>query len=57
MSKESSGFSLMTMLFLIFLVLKLTNEIHWSWWWITAPLWITAVVWLIFIIIFIGLMK
>lgn len=28
-----------TILFLVFLVLKLTGTIHWSWWWITAPLW------------------
>ena len=27
-------------LFLLFLVLKLTNVIAWSWWWVTAPLWI-----------------
>lgn len=27
------------LLFLVFLVLKLTNVIGWSWWWITAPLW------------------
>lgn len=27
-------------LFLIFLVLKLTAVISWSWWWVTAPLWI-----------------
>lgn len=26
-------------LFLVFLVLKLTGAIHWSWWWVTAPLW------------------
>jgi len=26
-------------LFLIFLVLKLTDTISWSWWWVTAPLW------------------
>ena len=29
-------------LFITFLVLKLTNVINWSWWWITAPLWIPA---------------
>jgi hypothetical protein len=29
-------------LFLVFLVLKLTSVISWSWWWITAPLWGTA---------------
>lgn len=27
------------LLFLIFLVLKLTNVIDWSWWWVTAPIW------------------
>lgn len=25
--------------FFIFLVLKLTGYLHWSWWWVTAPLW------------------
>lgn len=29
----------MTTLFVVFLVLKLTNVVAWSWWWITAPLW------------------
>ena len=28
------------LLFLVFLVLKLTEVITWSWWWVTAPLWI-----------------
>jgi len=27
------------MLFIAFLVLKLTGVIGWSWWWVTAPLW------------------
>lgn len=26
-------------LFLVFLTLKLTGVIAWSWWWVTAPLW------------------
>lgn len=30
---------LLTGMFLIFLTLKLTNYITWSWWWVTAPLW------------------
>lgn len=29
-----------TLLFITFLVLKLTNVITWSWWWVTAPIWI-----------------
>jgi hypothetical protein len=31
-------------LFLIFMILKLTEHIDWSWWWITAPLWGMCVV-------------
>lgn len=30
----------MFLLFLLFLGLKLTGYIDWSWWWITAPLWV-----------------
>lgn len=36
------GTSVATVLFLIFLVLKLTDVIDWSWWWVTSPLWIPA---------------
>jgi hypothetical protein len=28
-----------SLLFVVFLVLKLTGVIGWSWWWVTAPLW------------------
>ena len=35
----STGVSLTGLLFLAFLVLKLTKVITWSWWWVTAPLW------------------
>ncbi|QBP28968.1 hypothetical protein SEA_JORDENNIS_68 [Mycobacterium phage Jordennis] len=31
-------------LFLVFLVLKLTDYVDWSWWWISAPLWAPAAV-------------
>lgn len=31
-------------LFLIFMVLKLTNVIDWSWWWVSSPMWITFVI-------------
>jgi hypothetical protein len=41
---SSSGLGLGTILFLIFMVLKLTNYIDWSWWWVTAPLWIPIII-------------
>ena len=37
-----SGVSFSTLLFVVFLILKLTHTIDWSWWWVTSPLWITA---------------
>lgn len=40
---SSGGIGLGGALFLVFLVLKLTDTIDWSWWWVTAPLWIPAV--------------
>jgi hypothetical protein len=39
-NSSSNGIGLGTILFLIFLTLKLTNTIDWSWWWIFSPLWI-----------------
>ncbi|WP_280350418.1 hypothetical protein [Nocardia abscessus] len=36
--------SLEWVLFFVFLTLKLTGVIDWSWWWVTAPLWIPIVV-------------
>ena len=50
--KGGLGFG--TILFLIFLVLKLCNVIGWSWWWVTSPLWISAILYvlaLIFLVI------
>ena len=32
--------SILTILFVVFLVLKLTGNIDWSWWWVTSPLWV-----------------
>ena len=40
---SSGGVGICTVLFLIFLVLKLCGVIAWSWWWVTAPLWIPFV--------------
>lgn len=37
--KVTTGIDLTGVLFIVFLILKLTNVIDWSWWWVTAPLW------------------
>jgi hypothetical protein len=45
---KSKGMGIGTILFLIFMTLKLTGDIDWSWWWVTAPLWIPLVGFLAF---------
>jgi len=39
-NNTSNGIGFGTVLFLVFLVLKLTDNIDWSWWWVASPLWI-----------------
>lgn len=47
-----NGIGLLTVLFLIFMVLKLTGHIDWSWWYVTLPLWggVAAVVVIVFFV-------
>lgn len=33
------GITAMQLLGIVFVTLKLTNYITWSWWWVTAPFW------------------
>ena len=40
MTNKNTGISASFVLFIVFLVLKLTDVIDWSWWWVTLPLWI-----------------
>jgi hypothetical protein len=59
-SNSGTGLSLSTVLFIVFLVLKLTNSIDWSWWWVTSPLWIPlalglAIVGFVFLVIIVAL--
>jgi len=51
-STTGSGLSLSTVVFVVFLVLKLTNNIDWSWWWVTSPLWIPLSLLLVFLIVY-----
>ena len=57
MAKNNSGtgLSLPGVLFIIFLILKLTGNIDWSWWWVTSPLWIPVCLFLGVFLICIGI--
>ena len=46
---SNRGLSFSSVLFLVFLVLKLTNVIDWSWWWVTAPLWVPIIIFFVFV--------
>jgi fatty acid desaturase len=39
-SSSSSGIGFAGLLAILFIALKLTHYITWSWWWVLAPLWI-----------------
>lgn len=43
---------ILELLLVVFIVLKLTGIIIWSWWWVLSPLWIPLVIALIVTIIF-----
>jgi len=41
---RSGGIGFLGLLAIVFITLKLTNYIAWSWWWVLAPLWFPAAV-------------
>jgi cell division protein FtsW (lipid II flippase) len=49
--------ALSVVLFIVFLVLRLTETIMWSYWWVTSPLWIYGVLFVIAAIVFVALSK
>lgn len=53
--QKSGGMGLISVLTLIFLVMKLTGLINWSWAWVLSPVWISVGLFVIaFAIILIG---
>ena len=54
-STASSGISFTGLLAILFIALKLTGVITWSWLWVLAPIWITFVI-VVFILIIAGML-
>ena len=56
---RNSGIGFISVLTLMFVVLKLTNNISWSWIWVLSPIWISLIlIALVFgIILVIGRLK
>ena len=56
-SSSSGGIGFVGLLTIVFITLKLTNYIDWSWWWVLSPIWITAAVVLAVMFMFLLLIK
>jgi hypothetical protein len=41
-SSSSGGIGFTGLLTIVFIVLKLTHYVDWSWWWVLSPIWIGA---------------
>lgn len=57
---KSGGIGFCGLLTIVFITLKLTGYIAWSWWWVFAPLWIgfaTAMGLIILLAIFVAAFK
>jgi len=48
-SSSSSGIGVIELLGVLFVGLKLTGYIDWSWWLVTLPFWGGAVLWLLIV--------
>jgi hypothetical protein len=42
--KNTNGYGFMSLLAVLFIGLKISGVITWSWWWVLAPLWVPAVI-------------
>jgi len=53
-SSSSSGIGFTGLLTVLFIGLKLTGHIDWSWWWVLSPIWIglsfTVLILIVFVI-------
>jgi hypothetical protein len=50
-SSQSNGIGFGSVLALIFITLKLTKTIDWSWWWVLAPFWLPIALFLIIFLV------
>lgn len=41
-SSASGGIGFVGLLTIVFITLKLTDVVDWSWWWILSPIWISV---------------
>ena len=42
-SRNGGGIGFTGLLTIVFIILKLTDVIDWSWWWVLSPIWISLI--------------
>lgn len=52
--RNSGGIGFAGLLTIVFIVLKLTGVITWSWWWVLSPIWISAIIAIVVFVIALG---
>lgn len=55
--KSSGGISFCGVLTVLFIALKLTGFIKWSWLWVLSPLWISVILYILLVAVIIKLFK
>jgi uncharacterized protein (DUF983 family) len=50
-TSSSGGIGFLGLLTILFIALKLTGYIAWSWWWVLSPIWTPICLFLIFVLI------
>ena len=46
---NNNGIGFVGLLTIVFIVLKLTGYVAWSWWWVLSPLWISVLLWIVLV--------
>lgn len=49
-SNGSCGIGFTELLTIVFIVLKLTGFIDWSWWWVLSPMWISFIILIVVVV-------
>jgi hypothetical protein len=52
---STGGIGFAGLLTILFIALKLTHAIRWSWWWILSPIWISAALTIVIVGLVVGI--
>ena len=50
-SSSTGGIGFVGLLTILFIGLKLTGYIAWSWWWVLSPIWITSIIFVLVVVV------